>query len=130
MRKNFSSLKIGDVIWANPPKIGRHIFIICDLNANSSFDCFPAVNLSSNCSKCKNCCIDINGIDIPKDWFSIKKEVSYLRIDNPFCLKIENYKDTHYSFKGNLKENYSVLFDKICSYNSTITRQVCGCEVH
>ncbi len=128
MRKEYDALKVGDVIWANPLEIGQHIFIICDLNEDKSIDCYPSINLSSNCSKCEDCCINIKGVDMPKDWFRITNDVSYLRIDNPMCLMKESYRNTHYSYKGNLKKNYSDLFDMICEYNASITREVCGCK--
>ena len=129
MKKDYSSLEIGDVVWAYHSKIGKHLFIIVSLNSEKDYECLPAINLSSNCSKCEDCCIDLNEVDIPKDWFEIKKEVSYLRIDNPVCLNRKSYRNEDYSYKGNLMQNYSALFNKICSYNSTVVRQVCSCKV-
>ena len=69
----------------------------------------------------------ISGIDIPNDWFKIKKETSYIRIDNPICLNKDEYSPTSYSYKGNLKKCYPDLWDKICTYDAPITSEICEC---
>lgn len=129
MKKEFKLFEIGDVIWANPEGIGKHIFIICDTNDKNKVECYPSINLSSNCSSCEDCCIDIKGIDIPKDWFRINSDVSYLRIDNPICLIENDYDNQDYSFKGNLRETYSDLFVKICLHRAVATKEICSCQV-
>lgn len=128
MRKEFHLLEVGDVIWANPSDIGSHIFIICDINEEDNYECYQSVNLSSDCSYCDTCCIKIEDEDIPKDWFGITNDISYLRIDNPKCLEPKDYENDFKSYKGNLKSDYLSLWNKICERKENITNQVCECE--
>jgi hypothetical protein len=128
MEKEFKDLILGDVIWAHDT-VGnhQHIYILCTEPKSDSVDCIMAVNITSNCRECCEQCVDIDGERIPPDWFNVVKPKSFIRLEQPSCINKDNYKKTHYTFKGNLQQ-FPDLFDQICLKCPQILSKVCSCN--
>lgn len=125
-------LKQGDIIRAVIPKNGEHTLIVLnDYAPDIHIQCLNACSFSSRPSRKKDArVIEITGCEIPSELFKVKKEKSFLRIDEIVCLKKYLYRD----YIMNLKA-YPDLWKKICEEISLNTASVsieldglCECE--
>lgn len=128
-KKKIEEYKPGDVIRAiiNDKRIKKgnreHCFIIIEYPREKSdtkkhIVCVPACSFSSKQSKITdNKCLNLEGLDLPENFFGTKKPTSFLRFSEPTCLEkylIKEYVDNLTSYPKIwkaicelMKENYS-----------------------
>jgi len=126
------NLKKGDVIRASIPTKGEHsVIVLEDFKAGEHVKCIYSCTFSSNPSQKKDIrFISLDGLSIPDEIFSVKKETTYLRIDEPICLKKFEIRSKQCSLI-----DFPDLWEKICESLSTLSAEpahelkgICSCK--
>jgi hypothetical protein len=126
MKKKISELELGDVIWANPG-IGNHV---CIVTSKVEWDypmCHSIINLTSSCPDCESNCIKIDRLKIPRDWFGIRKEHSYVRLESPTSLCESPGRELEFTFYGNLITDYPDFWAIVCQKCTPSNSNLCNC---
>ena len=132
MKRKLNELKRGDVIIACIPKQGNHTVIILeDYDEQKHVKCLNACSFSSQPSgKDSNRFLSIEGVEIPEFFFKQKKEYSYLRIDEPICLKKFLVRD----YLGTMKDHthlWQLICDRLSQNSALATIEldgICDCQ--